>query len=485
VNQRECTLKKYGDIFGQWNLRSTPFAVEALKCDAKGNRLLRGRDEDIEDVVRKLHRVGKITCIDGQFGIGKTSLVNVAIYRCLQAFKKNETAQLLIPCKVAFQLKEDLDIEEFVRTILCHVVMTIKEHEATLKPICDITGFNEFHKLIHQPIFKFESGDVSNSLSVGVPGIANFTTGGKGSTGESANNTQGFIQAGFESQVKALLERLFTSVSGGVVCVIDNVELLETAERARKTLELLRDRLLTTQGLRWVFCGANGVIHSLASSPRLAAFLNTPVLDLTNVRTIDLKDLIFARLEEYSPKPKETLDSLPFGMAQIEWMYEVLNFNLRDLLSHLEQYCEHVSRNKLQVERPLRDSVFRRWVQDFGQFNYRDISRRISKNSWLILDAAMSDDFKGTFNAGQYADFNRNSRVPVAEETFRKWLRDLRKHDILTQSIPDDNGDEKPEIELETYSVTSKGALIFYYRQKAEENLTLSAHSNWLKRVNF
>ena len=95
----------------------------------------------------------------------------------------------------------------------------------------------------------------------------------------------------------------------------------------------------------------------------------------------------------------------------------------------------------------------------------------------------MSDDFKGTFNAGQFPDFNRMSKVPVTEETFRRWLRDLRKYDILTQSVPDETGEDKQEVELDTYAVTSKGALIFYYRQRAQENLTIAVHSYWLKRV--
>jgi len=458
--------------------------VEALKCNEKGARLLRGRDPEIDIVVNKLHREGRITCIDGQFGIGKTSLVNVATFKCLQAFNVGETNQVLLPCKTSFQLKEDLDVDDFTRRVLYHVVATIQEHESLLRPICDVTGFGEFHRMISAPIFRFENLDVSNSLTIGIPGVANWTSGAKGGQSSSVNNTDGFLTTGFESQVKALLERLFTSVAGGVVCVIDNIELLETASKARRTLELLRDRLLTVRGLRWVFCGANGVIHSLASSPRLAAFLNTPVLDLSYVRTIDLKELILARIEEYSTAPEKTIRALPFGIEQIEWLYEILNYNLRDLLSHLEQYCEHVVQNKIQVEPGLRDPLFRRWVRDFGQFSYNDVSRRVSRNAWMILDAAMSDEFRGSFGAGDFQKFNRNSKVTVTEETFQKWLRDLRKHDVLSKSIPDDASDSPAEAELDIFTVTSKGALIFYFRQRAQENFTLATHE-WLRRINF
>ena len=444
----------------------------------------RARDDDILSVMHKLHRNARITCIDGHYGSGKTSLVNVAIFKCLRAFNAKDTKQILIPCKVAFQLKDDLDVDEFTKNVLQHVVLAIKEHESILKPICDITGFDTLSKVLSEPILAAQAGDLSSAVTLGVPGVASFTTGGRGGVSESVNNTVGYNNVGFELAVKHLLERIFTSVGGGIVCVIDNIELLETASKARKTLELLRDRLLTTKGLRWVFCGANGVIHSLAASPRLSAFLNTPVLDLKAVRPIDLKAVIEARIEEYSLQPEKTIASLPFGMAQIEWLYEVLNCNLRDLLSHLEQYCEYISSNRVQVSQSAKDQLFKRWVQAFGEFNYKDISKQISKNSWLILDAAMSDDFGGTFNAGQFDAFNRNSKVQVSQDTFRKWLRDLKRCDIISQSIPNDLAQENnEELELETYSVTSKGALVFYYRQQAQQTLTLAQHHVWLKRV--
>lgn len=482
VTLRGFILAQFGDIFAQWGLRGSPFAVEALKSDARGELLLRGRDDDIREVMNKLHRRGRITCIDGQYGIGKTSLVNVATYKCLQAFKRGDTAQVLLPCKTSFQLREDLDVDGFTRQVLYHVVLTVQEHAGLLQALCEQTGFEDFQQWISSPVLRFDALDVSNAVALGVPGIATWSTGVRGTSAAATNNSDGFVSVGFEVQVKQLLERLFTSVSGGIVCVIDNVELLETASKARRTLELLRDRLLTIPGLRWVFCGANGVIHSLASSPRLSAFLNTPVLELKNVRTIDLKDLIWARLEEYAPKPEVAATALPFEMPQIEWLYEVLNYNLRDLLSHLEQYCEHIALNRIMVTKEHKGTLFRKWIKDFGQFNYQDISKKISQNAWLVLDAAMSDDFKGSFGAGQFSQFNRNSLVTVTEETFQKWLRDLRKYDILTKSLPEEMGDDQSEIELETYSVTSKGALIFYYRQREKQNLTLSTHE-WLRRV--
>lgn len=48
--------------------------------------------------------------------------------------------------------------------------------------------------------------------------------------------------------------------------MLDNLELLQVAETTRRILEQLRDELFTTPGVRFVLCGANGMINSVVSS---------------------------------------------------------------------------------------------------------------------------------------------------------------------------------------------------------------------------
>lgn len=56
-----------------------------------------GRDEEVKQVAKSLHKHGKITCLDGHVEVGKTSLVNVAAYLCYEAFTGARTPQLLVP----------------------------------------------------------------------------------------------------------------------------------------------------------------------------------------------------------------------------------------------------------------------------------------------------------------------------------------------------------------------------------------------------
>ena len=91
-------------IYAACGLSENPFGIHALKPDERGVRLLVGRDIELQLVAQKLHKHGKITCLDGHVGVGKTSLVNVAAFLCYQAFIAGETPQLLLPVPEAFQM---------------------------------------------------------------------------------------------------------------------------------------------------------------------------------------------------------------------------------------------------------------------------------------------------------------------------------------------------------------------------------------------
>jgi hypothetical protein len=103
----------YMDTYAGYGLRENPFTVQALRANDQGRRLMVGRDTEVRLVCQRLHKQGKVTCLDGHIGVGKTSLVNVAAYLCFQAFKEGSSPQLLIPGLDSFQLKKDEDVHDF------------------------------------------------------------------------------------------------------------------------------------------------------------------------------------------------------------------------------------------------------------------------------------------------------------------------------------------------------------------------------------
>jgi len=475
----------FQDCYATYGLTDNPFAVQALGADEVGHRLMVGRDDEVHEVAMRLHKPGKITCLDGHIGVGKTSLVNVATYKCLRAFLENKTGQLLIPLEESFQLSRDEDVNALCDRVFRKVangLLSQREHLGVYR--LPVASMNQLDAWLNSPVVRHLNGAADGSVTLGIPG-ASATVKSSGSQSSQMNTGSGFTQEGFETLVKKWLNQIFqVQGSGGVVCVIDNLELLETGASARRTLESLRDRLFNVNGLRWVFCGANGVIHSLAASNRLGSFLNKPIIDVRNIKTTNIRPLILARLGQYSTDVDATIEKLPIRIEDIETLYPIINFNLRELLSCADEYCDTEFRLGRATSDPAQKARrFGKWLEKSTTDSYNTLSSRMPQDAWVVLDIAMSDMFKGTFGTGNYGSFNSNSKLTISQPNFLKWLREMVKLELINKTV-DDNAGEDDGFKRDVFSVTAKGALVHYARLMKQETRSL-APMTWLKRVHY
>jgi hypothetical protein len=474
------------DIYAACGLSENPFLVQALKPDDRGVRLLEGRDTEINLVVQKLHKHGKITCLDGHVGVGKTSLVNVAGFTCYQGFLSGRTNQLLIPMPEAFQLDKTEDANQFCAKVFRRVAQTLIKYRTDLKAL----GLAPEKALrldawLNSPIVEHINGALGIGGSFAVLGVASVsgTAGVAGS--QQVNTSAGFTEQGFEQLVRDWLGQIFSAEgNGGIICVIDNLELLESGVQARRTLEALRDRLFTVNGLRWVFCGANGVIHSLAASNRLSSFLNAPILDVEHIKPTTLEPLLRARLREFAMVSEVDAERrLPIRMADIRALYQIVNFNLRDLLGLVDEFCEHMhSIGARDISEAEKERRFAKWLDNATFQRYERLTGRLPSDAWVILDLVMSDEFRGTFGIGNYASLNQNSRVAISRSTFEKRLKDLLKNGLISKTLDDEPVLRDDGFKRDVFNVTAKGALIHYARLVKQENQGIKPLT-WLRRV--
>ena len=192
---------------------------------------------------------------------------------------------MLVPVAEPFQLKKEEDINAFCLDVFRRVAQTLLKYRSDLQNLSQLPQEAALiDAWLNSPIVEHVSNALGMGASIGIPGHASANAAIGGSTNKQLNTGAAFNDQGFEQLVRTWLNQIFLEQgNGGVVCVIDNLELLESGAQARRTLEVLRDRLFSVSGLRWVFCGANGVIYSLAASERLASFLNTPVIDVAHI----------------------------------------------------------------------------------------------------------------------------------------------------------------------------------------------------------
>ena len=310
--------------YEDWGFRSNPFETTSLSPTKDGSDLLVGREEEVRKLQKRLTNSSKFTTVEGLNGVGKTSLVNVAVYRkFLEGLNGN--GGLLVPCNRVFQLSADINVERFREKVLYAVAQTLFGAEDHLPIPSGETRDSRLRELkawISSPFIR--------SFSAGLSGVVAGLSKNTGSSGFSENGV--FIE------IENILERLARE-NVFVVCTLDNLELLETSEAARKTLEQFRDPILNIVGLRWVLCGALGIMYGVASSARLSGYMQKP-LQIDDLERKFASETYRKRVEAYSISATSVL---PLSEENFARLFQVFRGNLREVLSSADEFCTYAS----------------------------------------------------------------------------------------------------------------------------------------------
>lgn len=424
------------NIYQEWGFKDSPFKTTALPPSELGSKLLVGRDRELKALLRRLYNPPKIVTIEGLNGVGKTSLVNVAAYQAYEAYLDEKSDYLFIPCCQTFQLKPNQNAEAFIDEVLMAVAQTLIDEAKRVNIVYENVKTDSLNKWLNSPQIQTLQGSIS-ILAVG---------GGGGVTAET-NTSAGFERSGFRKEVLRWLSELFPSPQdGGVICTIDNLELLQTSEAARKLLEQLRDELLTVSGLRWVLCGALGIVLGTASSPRLEGFLNTPI-EISGVDEALASEILSSRIETFAVDPQQLY--MPLLSQDFESLYDILNRNLRSVLGRSDNYCQWVADRNLPDNDIQKHQFFEEWLAIESDSAYRSVINQLRPRAWDVFRYAVS--LSGVFSPSDYEEFGFNS-IPA----MRPHVKDLEDAGLLVST--QDEGDKRRK----TIQITPKGWLVNY-----------------------
>lgn len=300
--------------YNDWGFRSAPFQTLPLPASEQGASLLVGRDTAVKDLIGKIETPGKLSTIEGLNGVGKTSIVNVASYKLFNRHVTTGEGPLFIPCRKIFQLDVNRDLQEFIISVLMEVAQTLIQSAEQIKVHGRWLQTNELNRWLNKPQL------VSYSGGVWVV---------QGGSQSETNTGAGFEKSGFKKAVLTWLEQIFPDPeAGGVVCTIDNLELLQSSEVARAKLEALRDELFNIPGLRWVLCGSLGIIFGVVSSPRLDGYLHKPI-EVGEIGEGHVSELLQSRVSGYAKD--DITPYLPLTYNSFEKLYVTLRGNLRSV----------------------------------------------------------------------------------------------------------------------------------------------------------
>lgn len=246
-------------VWDDLGFRDNPYSTQPVPADEVGERLLVGRDEQIQQLKDYIESADTHATIEGSNGVGKTSLVSIAAYQMFKKHKGNRATPLFIPMLVPFQISHTENLADFKLKFLFALAQEVVRNRTVINyHHSGLRNLDAIDNWLNNPMFHGGGGGVS----VGGVGMS-------ASISTSPSGTAGFTAIGFESHLREMLSTIFPKcAAGGFVCVLDNLELLNTSRVARETVESLRDTVLNFPRTRWVLCGARGIIRSVASTPK-------------------------------------------------------------------------------------------------------------------------------------------------------------------------------------------------------------------------
>jgi len=422
-------------MYREWGFDSSPFGTQPVPSSEKGDRLLIGRTSELKKVMGRLKNPPKHVTVEGPNGIGKTSLVNVATYRVLKDFEDGKSTTPLVMCDDIVQFRPDESSEDFQQRACLSIAQTILGKIG--KRISSDPLATQVERWMNAPEYK--------SIQAGLQ-VLGF--GGDLGETQAPNTSDGFARDGLRRTIKGWLLKAFDAdeiASGaGVVCVLDNLEILRTSKNARQALESLRDEILSWPGLRWVLCGANGIVDGVATSPRLAGRLHAP-LRVEGVSQSDAGAVMQARVDVLGVVEAPYL---PISIEGFEELHRTVNSNLRSALSLADEFCTYVYEEFEKDERPSSDGpLMHEWLAERSEEVRLAVSAEVGPRAHRLFNEI--SDAGGTCSPSEFDSFSFNSM-----QAMRPHVKSLESAGVV--STERDNTDQRRK----TIQITTKGWLL-------------------------
>ena len=418
--------------------RDNPYNTTPIPPTEEGARLLVGRERPLTRLMRGITSANTLPTVEGDNGVGKTSLVSIAGYTLRKQFGDGYAQQLFISLPEPFQLLPGGNLDEFRRRVYYAVARAFIEHHGALKDgNLAVPDVGDVERWLQSPLIK--GGGLGGQV---------LGSGGNFDRSKAINEGEGFRDEGFQATIDAWLRECFPSrEQGGFICLIDNLELLETSQAARAQLEALRDTLFDRPGLRWVLCGARGIVRSAASSARLHGKLSDPI-ELDPIGDTAIAEVVRRRIEAFAVDENAYV---PVDAEGFKHVYKILNSNLRDALKYCEDFAFWLDDQGEQPEES--DERFRLleiWLAEQAE-RLEKATSNVKPRAWRVFDDLVK--FGGSCSPSDYEKFGFNSMPPM-----RPHVKDLEEANLVISSVSDHDQRRKH------IALTSAGWLINYQR---------------------
>lgn len=416
------------DVWSSLGLTDNPYNSLPITSDELGEKLLVGREDELRALTISLLALNTHPTLEGGNGVGKTSLVSVAGYRLFKSYADGNS-KFVLPLQKNFQLSINENVAAFRVKVFLQVVQALianKDFFLEGFPCPELERLEKWRKSLRSIVGGSESEITDPKADA-----------------ESSGLTDAI------DEVKTWLEDTFNnSQAGFFLCVIDNLELLETSSDAKILLEEMRDEILNIPGLRWVLCGARGIVRSVASTGRLVGFLGDPI-EILPVRDEHIGALIEARLEAFKG---EGVVSAPVEVDGFLKLYHIGHKNLRIAMKYCQDFTVWAFLKGVDFsDADAKLSLLEEWLSKTATKTFQDSA--VGKRAWAVFDALAEKG--GSVKPSEHPDFGFKSYQAMIPH-----LQSLSAANLIESVI--DNVDARKK----TISILPLGWVVNYERSK-------------------
>lgn len=418
--------------------RSDPFNNRALSPDETGEMLIVDREQEVKKIIRRVQENNNIPTLEGPNGVGKTSVLNVALHRIFTQSKGGRDEPMFIPCRCSFQIAKDKNTDDFLDEVYLQIALTLIEQKDMLRA---------------PPGYTKAPTERSIQAYISSPIIRSYTAtilGHGGGANAAPNTGKGWEKVGFRAAVEGWLRLLFPSnEAGAVICVIDNLELLHSSKTAKEVIEALRDTAFSIVGVKWILCGSSGVVRGAATSPRLVGWLQKPM----NIR--ELREEVGGEVYDRRVRAFRNRDdaSLPLTRDNFVSLFDMFNGNTRFALDEASAFCAWAF-DQLDDLEELPKDAFERWMTDELEANYDEI--------FVYFSASEHEIFRKICQLELFVPSDHVEAGVEEKNDFMLVLEKFANFGLITSSLDQDGPEDA------VYEISPKALKLQYFLASQE-----------------
>lgn len=345
----------------EFGFTKNPYDTTALPASEEGNQLLVGREDEVDFLTQQLTSTSMIPLLYGENGVGKSSIANVVAYRLSQEYNQGDKRYFFLE-QSSIQGTRLSDLKEFEKSMYQEIIYLLLDNkEFLIERGIEKDEIDQVFRLACQMGFWGGGGGIS-IVSVSVDYVPN----------PSAENY-------LPSIARKWLKKCFSGrYSGGIICIIDNLENFGTSNQIKDMVVSLRDTIFRMSGLLWILCGTSIAVDRMRTSMPLQGLFAEKQIYPINENVVPIvveKRITFYGNANVNP---------PVDKELFETLYTIVNKQLRVAFALCQEFAIFLCNNSIWQLSDRKDE-FKNWI-DQTTINLPEQGYEILDESWQLFD---------------------------------------------------------------------------------------------------